>query len=59
MEGKVAVVLVNDPGFGSKDTIFMGYGQSELGEYAEEAAKAWGRYVVTDPQPERGYFFPL
>ena len=40
-----------------KDLTIVGYGQSELDEYAEEAAKAQGRYIIPDPQPEKGFFF--
>jgi len=40
-----------------KDLTVVGYGQSELDEYAEEAAQAQGRYIIPDPQPEKGYFF--
>ncbi len=40
-----------------KDVIVRGYGQSELDEYAEEAAKKQGRVVVKDPDPSAGLFF--
>lgn len=40
-----------------KDLTIVGYGQSELDEYAEAAAEAQGRYIIPDPQPEKGYFF--
>jgi len=40
-----------------KDLTITGYGQSEMDEYAEEAAKKQGRYIVKDPEPEKGYFF--
>lgn len=40
-----------------KDLTVVGYGQSELDEYAEAAAQAQGRYIIPDPQPEKGYFF--
>ena len=40
-----------------KDLTITGYGQSEMDEYAEEAAKAQGRYIIKDPEPEKGYFF--
>lgn len=40
-----------------KDLTVVGYGQSELDEYAEAAANAQGRYIIPDPQPEKGYFF--
>jgi len=40
-----------------KDLTIVGYGQSELDEYAEAAAREQGRYIIPDPQPEKGYFF--
>ena len=40
-----------------KDLTITGYGQSEMDEYAEEAAKEQGRYIIEDPEPEKGYFF--
>lgn len=40
-----------------KDLTITGYGQSEMDEYATEAAKKQGRYLIPDPEPEKGYFF--
>ncbi|MFY0598816.1 MAG: M28 family peptidase [Cyclobacteriaceae bacterium] len=40
-----------------KDLTIIGYGQSELDEWAEEIAKKQGRYVLADPDPGKGYFF--
>ena len=40
-----------------KDLTITGYGHSEMDEYAEEAAKEQGRYIIPDPEPEKGYFF--
>jgi Zn-dependent M28 family amino/carboxypeptidase len=40
-----------------KDLTVVGYGQSELDEYARTAAKEQGRYVAPDPTPEQGSFF--
>lgn len=40
-----------------KDLTIVGYGQSELDDYAEEVAKEQGRYVMPDPNAEKGYFF--
>ena len=40
-----------------KDLTIVGYGQSELDEYAEEAAQEQERYVMPDPNAEKGYFF--
>ena len=41
----------------TKDLIVVGYGQSELDEYAEAAAKKQDRYIVPDLEPEKGFFF--
>lgn len=40
-----------------KDLTITGYGQSEMDEYAKEAAEKQGRYIIPDPEPEKGYFF--
>lgn len=40
-----------------KDLTVTGYGQSEMDEYAEEAAKQQNRYIIPDPDAEKGYFF--
>lgn len=40
-----------------KDLTITGYGQSEMDEYATETAKKQGRYLIPDPEPEKGYFF--
>lgn len=39
------------------DFSIVGYGQSELEEYAESAAERQGRYLSPDSHPEAGYFF--
>ena len=41
----------------TKDLVIIGYGQSELEEYAREVAEKQGRYLVPDLDPEKGYFF--
>lgn len=41
----------------TKDLVIIGYGQSELEEYAREVAEKQGRYLVPDLEPEKGYFF--
>lgn len=41
----------------TKDLVIIGYGQSELEDYAREVAEAQGRYLVPDLEPEKGYFF--
>ena len=44
--------------FGSmKDLTVIGFGQSELEDIAESAAKNQGRYIIPDPDPGKGYFF--
>ncbi|SHJ47864.1 M28 family metallopeptidase [Pseudozobellia thermophila] len=40
-----------------KDLTITGYGHSEMDEYAEEAALKQNRYIIPDPDPEKGYFF--
>lgn len=40
-----------------KDLTITGFGQSEMDEYAEEAAKKQNRYIIPDPESEKGYFF--
>ncbi|SOE23723.1 Zn-dependent amino- or carboxypeptidase, M28 family [Spirosomataceae bacterium TFI 002] len=40
-----------------KDLTITGYGQSEMDEYAEEAALKQNRYIIPDPDAEKGYFF--
>ncbi|GAB2944688.1 M28 family metallopeptidase [Hymenobacter coalescens] len=40
-----------------KDLTIVGYGQSELDDYATAAAQAQGRYIVPDQTPEQGHFF--
>ncbi len=40
-----------------KDVMVTGYGQSELEDYVEEAAKKQNRYILPDPNPHTGMFF--
>ena len=40
-----------------KDLTIVGYGHSEMDEYAREAAEKQGRYIIKDPEAEKGYFF--
>ena len=40
-----------------KDLTITGYGQSEMDMYAKEAALAQDRYIIPDPEAEKGYFF--
>lgn len=40
-----------------KDLTITGYGQSQMDDYAAEAAKAQGRYILPDQEPEKGFFF--
>ena len=45
-------------GFGPmRDVTVIGYGQSELDEYARAAAKEQNRYVLPDQHPETGSFY--
>jgi len=41
----------------TNDLIIIGYGQSDLDDYATRAAQKQGRYIVPDQEPEKGYFF--
>lgn len=41
----------------TKDIFIIGYGNSELEEYAINAAKRQNRTVVPDDEPEKGYFY--
>ncbi len=40
-----------------KDVTVIGHGQSELDDYAAEAAATQGRYILPDTDPGKGYFF--
>ena len=40
-----------------KDLTITGYGQSEMDAYAKEAAEKQNRYIIPDPEAEKGYFF--
>jgi Zn-dependent M28 family amino/carboxypeptidase len=40
-----------------RDVTVIGYGNSELDDYVEEAASAQGRTVRPDPEPEKGYYY--
>ncbi|MDN5205613.1 M28 family metallopeptidase [Fulvivirgaceae bacterium BMA10] len=40
-----------------KDLTIIGYGQSELDDYAQAVAEQQGRYIIPDPNPGAGSFF--
>ena len=40
-----------------RDLEIVGYGHSQMDEYAKEAAEAQGRYIVPDQESEKGFFF--
>ncbi len=40
-----------------KDLTIVGFGQSEMDEYAKTVAEKQGRYIIPDPEAEKGYFF--
>ena len=40
-----------------KDLTVTGYGQSEMDKYAKVAADGQNRYIIPDPEAEKGYFF--
>ena len=42
-----------------KDLTITGYGHSEMDEYAKAAAEKQGRYVIPDPEAEKGLFLPI
>ncbi len=41
----------------TNDLTVVGYGQSDLEEMAEEVAKKQDRYIIADPEPEKGFYF--
>ena len=41
----------------TRDITVVGYGNSELDDYLEQAAAEQGRIVLPDPEPEKGYFY--
>ena len=40
-----------------KDFQIIGFGHSDMDDYAAEELKKQGRYVLPDQEPEKGYFF--
>ena len=40
-----------------KDLTITGYGHSEMDEYAKAEALKQNRYIIPDPEAEKGYFF--
>lgn len=40
-----------------RDLTVIGYGQSELDDYAAAEAARQGRYIMPDQEPEKGYYF--
>jgi Zn-dependent M28 family amino/carboxypeptidase len=40
-----------------RDVTVIGYGLSDLDDYAQAAAAAQGRYLRPDPEPEKGYYY--
>ena len=41
----------------TRDVIVVGYGASELGDILKAELDKVGRYIVPDPQPEKGFFY--
>ena len=41
----------------TNDVTVVGYGNSELDDYARIAAEAQGRYLRPDPDPQKGYYY--
>ena len=58
---KKTVANINIDALGSpgkmKDLTITGFGHSEMDEYAKEAATKQNRYIIPDPEAEKGYFF--
>ncbi len=40
-----------------RDVTVVGYGQSDLDDYARAAAKEQNRYILPDQQAEKGYYY--
>ena len=40
----------------SRDVVIIGYGKSQLDDYAKQAAERLGMYVQPDPWPERNFY---
>ena len=40
-----------------RDVVVVGAGSSELEIYLEDAVLAQGRYIMSEPNPERGYYY--
>ena len=40
-----------------RDVVVVGAGSSELEIYLEDAVLAQGRYIMPEPNPERGYYY--
>ncbi len=41
----------------TKDLTLIGYGASDLDDYAKQAASEQGRTIRPDPEPEKGYYY--
>jgi Zn-dependent M28 family amino/carboxypeptidase len=41
----------------TKDLTLVGYGASELDDYARDAAGEQGRIIRPDPEPEKGFYY--
>lgn len=52
----INIDALNSPGK-MKDLTITGFGQSEMDDYAKEAAEKQNRYIIPDPEAEKGYFF--
>jgi Zn-dependent M28 family amino/carboxypeptidase len=59
LEKTAAVINMDALGiFGkTRDMTIIGYGNSELDEYASEVLERYGRYASPDPTPEKGGYF--
>jgi Zn-dependent M28 family amino/carboxypeptidase len=52
----INIDALNSPGK-MKDLTITGFGQSEMDEYSKKAADKQNRYIIPDPEAEKGYFF--
>ena len=41
----------------TKDMVVVGFGQSDLDRYLEEAVAPMDRYILPDSEPEKGYYY--
>jgi Zn-dependent M28 family amino/carboxypeptidase len=56
-----AVAMINVDGINiwgrTEDMVVVGFGQSDLDRYLEEAIASQGRHLLPDSEPEKGYYY--